>query len=139
MESPCDRKRVLLVDDEEATLFGLYRQLRNRGLRVDAAASLSEAGHLVARWRYDVVIADLRLSGSAGREGLQILAWARREQPGARLILMSAYGTPDIIREAGRWGDVLFLEKPIGQEELSHAMAGLAPEPSDSRDALQSL
>ena len=131
MNATGHKKRALVVDDDEATLFGLRSQLRNYGLHVDTATGLTRAEALLDQTRYDVVIADLRLTGSRGEEGLRILAVARQRQSGAGLILMTAYGIPDIERAARETGAACFLEKPVSAADLRSALQrigiGLGP------------
>jgi DNA-binding NtrC family response regulator len=117
------RRKVLLVDDEHTARFSLGRYLTLLGFQVDAVASQGEADGLIDRRSYDVVITDLRLSGSDGTEGLDIIAHVRRCQPAATVILLTAYGTPDVLRAARDLGVTSILSKPVSLEAVLEAVS----------------
>ena len=66
--------RLLIVDDEAAIRLALGEYFRRRGWTVDSAAEKEEAEALLACTEYAVVIADLRLTGIYGVEGLDVSA-----------------------------------------------------------------
>ena len=79
-----------------------------------------EAEALLTVRDYAILIADLRLTGVHGREGLELVRVARQQCPLARIIVVTAFGSPELECEARRCGaDVLF-EKPV---PLSHLAA----------------
>jgi len=55
--------------------------LRSCGFEVDCARELEEAEALALHTQYELVIADLSLTGVDGREGLEILRFLRRPRP----------------------------------------------------------
>ena len=71
---------------------------------MDAAAEKEEAEALLAYTEYAVVIADLRLTGIYGVEGLDIIQWSRHLRPETRVVLLTGNGTPEIEAEARRRG-----------------------------------
>jgi len=105
-------KRLLIVDDEISILFALKRYFIRQGYAVDCARELEEAEALAAHTIYDLVIADLSLSGAGSAEGLEIIRFVRRHNHHARSIVLTAYGTPHVEREARRRGANAFLAKP---------------------------
>ena len=112
---PC---RLLVVDDEAAIRFALSEYFRANGWTVDAAAEKEEAEALLACTEYAVVIADLRLTGIYGVEGLDIIQWSRHLRPETRIVLLTGNGTPEIEAEARRRGADAFLHKPLPLPEL---------------------
>jgi DNA-binding response OmpR family regulator len=111
--------RFLVVDDEETIRFALARYFTRLGFEVDCASELEEAEALVANTRYDLVIADLSLTGGGSGEGLEILRFLRANCPSTHVILLTAYGTPVAEREAMRRGAEVVLHKPQPLEELA--------------------
>lgn len=105
--------RLLVVDDEEPILFAMGEYLSAQGYQVDCAREMEEAEALVANIHYSAVIADLRLTGTHGAEGLEIIAYVRERCPRTRIILLTAYGSPQIEGEARRRGVDAFLHKPM--------------------------
>jgi len=119
---------MLVVDDEERILIALGKYFRAYKYEVDCARELEEAEAMLTHIDYGVVIADLRLTGINGTEGLDIVRYARERSPRTRLILMTAYGSPDIEKEARRRGADVFLHKPIPLAELAKIVSQLLEE-----------
>lgn len=113
------RGRLLIVDDEELIVLAMRKYFRDRGYEVDAALELEEAQALLANYRYDLVIADLRLTGIGGVEGLQIVSDVHQKCADTRVILLTAYGTPEIERESYLRGADAFLHKPKALLEIA--------------------
>ena len=51
--------------------------------------------------------------------GLQVLAAIRAASPRSRVVLMTAYGTPEIAAEAVRLGAVCVVDKPIEMSDVA--------------------
>lgn len=119
-------KRLLIVDNEPTIVFALQRYFRTRGFEVDCAAELEEAEALVTYTPYDLVIVDLSLTSNGSTEGLEIIRYIRSiTRGGARLILLTAHGTPSVEHEAYRRGVDAFLQKPQPLAEIAHVAARL--------------
>ncbi len=117
--------RILVVDDEEPILFALREYFTALGYEVDAAREAGEAESCLASRQYDLVIADLRLCGSQGSQGLDVLTSARKRAPKIRTILLTAYGSPEVEREARHRGVDAFLHKPKPLPEVARIVVGL--------------
>jgi DNA-binding NtrC family response regulator len=113
MTAPAGKHRMLVVDDEPPIVFALSEYFAERGFVVDTARELGEARELVTRHCYAVVITDLRLSGTMGAEGFELIDLLRRREPRAGIVLLTGYGSPEIEREAHDRGVDVFLQKPI--------------------------
>jgi two-component system, response regulator FlrC len=116
---------ILIVDDEEPTLFAMTEYFTYHGFVVDRSRDLPEAEALLAVTPYAAIITDLRLAGTDGRQGLDIIAAARKRWPGIRVILLTAYGSPQVEAEARRLGVDAFLHKPRPLPELEQTLWGL--------------
>lgn len=121
---PIDRavdvpERILIVDDEDLIVLAMRRYFERLGYAVDSAFELEEAQALLSAYRYDLVIADLRLTGIGGVEGLQIVSDVHRRCADTRVILLSAFGTPEIERESYNRGADAFLHKPKAMMEIA--------------------
>ena len=113
--------RLLIVDDEAAIRFALSEYFRGNGWSVDSAAEKEEAEALLTCTEYAVVIADLRLTGISGVEGLDIIQLSRHLRPQTRVVLLTGNGTPELEAEARRRGADAFLHKPLPLARL-HAV-----------------
>jgi len=116
---------ILIVDDEELIVVAMRRYFEGMGYTVDAAHELEEAQALLTHRRYDLVIADLRLTGIGGVEGLQIVSDVHQRHADTRVILLSAYGTPEIERESYNRGADAFLHKPKAMMEIASVAMNL--------------
>lgn len=117
--------RLLIVDDEDAIRFALAEYFKGNGWAVDAAAEKEEAEALLACTTYAVVIADLRLTGIYGVEGLDIVQWSRHLRPETRVVLLTGNGTPELETEARRRGVDAFLHKPLPLPQLEAVVDAL--------------
>jgi DNA-binding NtrC family response regulator len=116
------QRRVLLVDDEVAFLLPMRKMLAGCGLVVDTAETFHEAVALLAAYAYDAVIADVRLGGALSREGLAILDLIRARGTDTRVIIMTGYGGPDVMKDAYELKADCYFEKPVPFRVLSEAL-----------------
>jgi DNA-binding NtrC family response regulator len=113
--------RVLVVDDEALIRWSVAETLADLGLEVaqavDAASAL--AALETAEPRFDVIVLDLRLPDM---DDLTLLSTIRRRLPQVAVVLMTAFGTPEIVAEARALGVADILSKPFELGELSRAV-----------------
>ena len=117
--------QVLIVDDEPDHADVMADALRKPGhictIVNSVAAALDEFRH----GAFDVVITDLRMPSSGGKDGvaadgadagLRVLDAARRLQPQAETIMVTAHGDVPTARAAFKHGAYDFIEKPLDLE-----------------------
>lgn len=114
--------RLLVVDDEETILDATRDYFAAQGYLVDSAREREEAEALLATARYSLVIADMRLTGAHGREGLELLSYLRERCPWSKTIVLTAYGSPELEREILRRGADAFLEKPVPLSDVARTV-----------------
>jgi DNA-binding NtrC family response regulator len=109
---------VLIVDDESLIRWSLAEMLSAHGYFVVEAGSGREALALLRDpcYQVDVVMLDYRLPDL---NGLQVLAAIRAASPRSRVVMMTAYGTPEIAAEATRLGAVCVVDKPIEMGDVA--------------------
>jgi DNA-binding NtrC family response regulator len=107
---------VLVVDDEPLIRWSVTEALVDEGMVVEQATDAASALRAVttAAMPFDVVVLDLRLPDM---RDLSLLATIRQLIPAAALILMTAFGTPEIFAEAESLGAAV-LNKPFELDEL---------------------
>jgi DNA-binding response OmpR family regulator len=131
--------RVLVLDDEPAILAAMGTYLRRHGYLVDCARDRREAERLLAMHPYACAVIDLRI-GDLGRtdDGLEIVTALRDRHAGTRIVVLTAYGTPDVEAEARRRGSDAFLHKPKLLREVASVVDRLvqprSPEPPPERE-----
>jgi DNA-binding response OmpR family regulator len=115
---------ILLVDDEPA-LRELMKVALGPEYRFVEAGDLEGAIDLVRRHAPDVVLLDLMLPGGSGFDLLR----AVREDPalgGVRVVVVSAWQSPDDRRVASDLGADGFLGKPFSLDDLVATVRQLA-------------
>jgi DNA-binding NtrC family response regulator len=117
--------RILIVDDEESICFSMSEYFTMHGYEVNCAQGREEAESLLATDDYDVVIEDLRLGGLHSVEGLEIVELIRREYPATRIIVLTAYGSSEMEKEAKTRGADAFLRKPKPLSDVAQVVYGL--------------
>ena len=116
---------ILIVDDAETILFAMRDYFTILGYPVDCARELEEAKALLAQTPSAVVIADLRLTGSHGIEGLELVEYIRQRHPSTRVIMLTAHGSPETEMEACRRGADAFLHKWMSLSEVAQVVSRL--------------
>ncbi len=112
------KKRILIVDDEPTILLTLSYALRSELIEVVTAGRLDLAEAALQRGRFDAVIADVRMSGMLGVEGLELLTYIKRYWPETRVIVMTAHGSDEVQQDAQERGADRYFVKPVDIREL---------------------
>jgi DNA-binding NtrC family response regulator len=108
---------ILLADDEEKILKRLGRALRDEGHEVIEVTSVREAQRHLAERSFDLLVVDNLMPGATGLELVRELSQhPAAERP--QIVLMTAHGSTQIVREAFKLGVEDFLEKPFEIDEL---------------------
>jgi DNA-binding NtrC family response regulator len=123
MSNSSHSSRILVVDDESLIRWSLSEALTAAGYTVVEGRDAAEACRALRddAHRPDLVLLDYRLPDS---DNLGLLTTIRREAPGVPVILMTAHGTPDVVKGALDLGAYRVIGKPF---EV-HAMASLVAE-----------
>jgi len=111
-------KRVLVVDDEPSILLSLSHLFSNDEVIVITSRRIEDAEEALERYSFALVIAEIRLSGIDGIEGLELLSYISRVCPETKVILMTAYGSEVMKESALRRGAYYYYEKPIDMNNL---------------------
>jgi DNA-binding response OmpR family regulator len=123
------KRRLLMLDDELPILKAMSLYFELRGYAVDYTAEREEAEALLVHNDYACLIVDLRLTPH-GPDGLDVLSFARERSPSTRVVILTAYGSPAVEREARRRGVDAFLHKPRPLRELVGVVGALVGQPS---------
>lgn len=119
-----DVKRLLIVDDEEILTFTLCQTFIKAPItcEVQSAASATEALEKCQKAPFDLIITDIAMPGMSGLELLEIV---RRRWPHTRVVVMTAYGSPERRQEAMDKGASAYVEKPFELSELKSTVLNL--------------
>lgn len=116
-------KSVLIVSDDVRTLGATDTVLTNEGAAVAWAAWAGDAIEMLTSRPapVDLVIVDLRTPFIAGMTAIRAVHKAVPELP---IIVLTAFGSPNVKAECLRQGATAFLEKPLKTQSLLDTMNG---------------
>lgn len=119
-------RRVLVVDDEPLVRWAIAETLRWHGHQIAEAADAGQALRALADPDLvpDVLVLDLRLPDCTD---LRLLATIRSLRPSLPVILMTAFGTPELRDEARRLGVFAILDKPFELDVLEGLVGRASP------------
>ncbi len=105
-------KTVLIVDDEELFLRTVADGFAPHAARVNVltASNGRLATEILARCAVDLVVTDLKMPGM---DGFELIAHMSRSCPDVPIIVMTAFGTPDVEKRVERQGVAHYLDKPL--------------------------
>ncbi|HTG80990.1 MAG TPA: response regulator [Geobacteraceae bacterium] len=110
-------KKILVVDDEQSILLSMFHALKTDGVEVITSNEIEQAEEALETTHFDLVIADIRMSGVSGIEGLELLTYIKQRFD-TEVIIMTGYGTEEIEAEAYRRGALRYFSKPVDFVEL---------------------
>ncbi|HEY6873498.1 MAG TPA: response regulator [Geobacteraceae bacterium] len=105
-------KKILIVDDEQSILLSLSHALKTPGVEVITCDEIEHAEEALGNTEFDLVIADIRMSGVNGIEGLELLSYIKQRYA-TEVIIMTGYGNERIEAEAYRNGALHYFMKPV--------------------------
>jgi two-component system response regulator PilR (NtrC family) len=107
--------RILVVDDERSMREMLAILLKREGHDVCVAENGRGAIELLNQRPFDLVVSDARMPDL---DGLEVLRHARSINPSVIAIMVTAYGSPDLLRGVAQLGVNDYVEKPFNTEVL---------------------
>ena len=114
-------KTILVAEDEVEVRAYLDMALKYLGYSVELVQDGEEAINAVraGSFKYDAVLLDLILPR---RDGMEVLAEIKEMSPDLPVIVISGTGSTMNIVAAMKSGATDFLCKPVGHDELAHAL-----------------
>ena len=110
-------KKVLIVDDEETLTWSMAKSLSKDKDKYEVliANNGREALQLLKTNKIDLVITDIRMPDI---NGLDLLVMIKKEFAETKVIIMTAYGSSDVQKEANQRGSLFYIEKPFEISEI---------------------
>ncbi|MGQ9505476.1 MAG: response regulator [Thermogutta sp.] len=109
--------RILLVDDDTASVEPLHIQLRLQGFEVVLAGTGRQALDVARSWHPDAIVLDLCLPDVSGLEVCQELA-ADTATTDIPVIILSGMEGKDIVRRCRAVGGMYYIAKPYDPNVL---------------------
>ncbi|MGA2506441.1 MAG: sigma-54 dependent transcriptional regulator [Chitinispirillaceae bacterium] len=107
--------QVLIVEDDEAALFGYEKYLSKNGYAIRKAPSLTEAKTIIAAETIDAILLDLRLRDGNSLEWLPEL---KQNYPGVPVIVITGSSDIPTAVKATKYGAENFLTKPVEMDDI---------------------
>jgi DNA-binding NtrC family response regulator len=117
-------RRILVVDDEALIRWSVSETLTSLGMVVEEAVDGASAVRCLAeRAPFEVVVLDFRLPDN---DDLTLLTRVRSMCPRSAVVLMTAFGTPEVRDAALQLGASAIIGKPFELGEMAHLVETLA-------------
>ncbi|MBI4026115.1 MAG: sigma-54-dependent Fis family transcriptional regulator [Verrucomicrobia bacterium] len=107
--------RMLLVDDDPASLHLLERFVETEGFEVATARNAEEAERIALELQPHLVITDIILPG---KDGFALLARFKEKLPQTEVMLLTGHASVERAVEAIRDGACDYIEKPVNRSRL---------------------
>lgn len=113
-------KKILVVDDDERMLRALDKTLRGEGAMVTTTQWAGDAIEILSRREeVDLIITDLRMPLVTGAMLVHSIS---QILPNLPIIVLTAFGSPEVRAECLRQGAAAFLEKNLTTSQLLAAI-----------------
>lgn len=113
------KKKLLIVDDQHGIRILLTELFMTEGYTTFQASNGKLALELVRKESPHLVLLDMKIPGM---DGLEILKHIKDIDPSIKVIMMTAYGELDMIKETTMNGALMHFTKPFDIDELRHAV-----------------
>ncbi|SDX86314.1 response regulator [Paenibacillus sp. CF384] len=114
-----ENKKVLIVDDQNGIRILLMEVFSSEGYTTFQAPNGKIALEIVRNEAPDLVLLDMKIPGM---DGLEILKHVKAINKDIKVIMMTAYGELDMIKEATDHGALMHFTKPFDIDEMRMAV-----------------
>jgi DNA-binding NtrC family response regulator len=108
--------RILVVEDEAGIRLALSGLLRREGYEVIQCESGADALAQLGSSAFDFVLTDLALG--EGPSGLDVMRFAKEQQPETPIVMITAHGSEKIAVDAMKLGAEDYVPKPFDNDEI---------------------
>lgn len=117
--------KMLVIDDDASILLALKKYFTKHGFDVEIAREREEAEALIVTSRYAVVIADVRLTSTGSREGVEILRFIRSQSRGTQVVILTAHRSHNLEAVVRHLGANAFMQKPAALADIATVVKSL--------------
>ncbi|MGG5255214.1 response regulator [Neobacillus sp. SM06] len=119
------KEKILIVDDQFGIRILLNEVFQKEGYNTFQAANGLQALDIVQKHDPDLVLLDMKIPGM---DGIEILKRMKAIDPEIRVIIMTAYGELDMIKEAKNLGAITHFAKPFDIDDIRAAVRSNLPQ-----------
>jgi CheY-like chemotaxis protein len=117
METPVEKKRILLIDDSEITLQMEKAVLESKGYEVRATSTLMEFERMLAQFKPDLILTDIHMPEATGADICRTLKNEYNTQD-IPIVLFSSLNDDELSKLAEQVGADGYLSKSHGLDAL---------------------
>jgi len=115
-----EKKRALVIDDEQVVLDSVNKILAGENYEVDVTLSGREGIDRAIKKTYDIVLTDIRMPDIGG---MRVLRDVKRAKPSLPVVMITGYASIESSVQAMKMGAADYLEKPFTPDQLLNAVA----------------
>ena len=112
--------KMLVIDDDQWIRDSLSLYFESEGCHLVALETAEEALSALNRDKFDIFIVDYRLPGM---DGLEFYDRIKESNPDVVKILITAYGTEDIVARAMEMDIQEVIHKPFSTDEIKRVLS----------------
>lgn len=116
-----DKKKILVVDDEQAFRRLIFDLLSNKNYDVETADNGREGFQKAMTGIYDTITMDIKMPGLNGVEAIRSI---KIVNPNQRIIVITGYANDTVIEESLQAGAEVVLPKPFDVKVLLEKIEG---------------
>ncbi|MGA9116667.1 MAG: response regulator [Bacteroidota bacterium] len=110
-----EKRKILVVDDEEALRMVLGSELQSEGYEVGLAAAGDEAITELHKKQYDLILLDIKMPGM---NGFDVLKHVKENYPATKVIMLTGFADLKNAIESKKLGAEDFVSKPYDLVDL---------------------
>ena len=120
--------KILIIDDELEMCLSLAELLESRGYETEYATGIGEAGYLLERDSFNLILLDIRMPDG---NGVDFLNFIQTKNPLVPVIMISAFASVENVVRAMKYGAVNFYPKPIDMPALLEEISRISEPGND--------
>ena len=110
-----EKKKALVIDDEQIVLDSVSQILMDENYEVDVSLSGREGLDWAIERPYDIILTDIRMPDIGG---MRVLRDVKRIKPSLPVVIITGYATTKSAVQAMKLGAADYIEKPFEPEQL---------------------
>ena len=115
-----EKRRILVVDDDEALAETMKEILEVSGYTAESALTGEEAKKKILEGYFNLALLDMKLPDTSG---IDLLKWIKKETPRTLVMMITGYPTLDNAVESLNFGANAYIMKPINAKEFLNFIA----------------
>ena len=117
-----ENMKILLIDDDEWIRDSMSLFFESEECNLLALETAEEGLKILKNKNYDIIIVDYRLPDM---DGLEFFKRIQESHPNTFKILITAYGSKELLSKAREMGIHDFIEKPFTSETIEESLSRL--------------